>query len=106
LSELLGYTGAGETQKQLLQGNFDVSGYDKSVQSLLNHLQYAHEWSNDSTRPTISDEKFCAKLRLWLESTTTSPSGMHLGHYKALIARHSFSTDASDEALTPEFKAQ
>ena len=31
---------------------------------------------------------------------------MHLGHYKVLIARHSFSSDASDEDLTPEFKAQ
>ena len=40
---------------------------------------------------------------MWRESTSTSPSGLHLGHYKVLIARHSFSTDANDSDLTPEF---
>lgn len=55
----------------------------------------------------MNDDDFCAKLKLWSESTTTSPSGMRLGHYyKSLIARHSFSSDASDEDLTPEFKAR
>ncbi|KAI2498671.1 hypothetical protein MHU86_15848 [Fragilaria crotonensis] len=29
---------------------------------------------------------------------------MHLGHYKSLIARHSFSSDLADEELAPEFK--
>jgi len=31
---------------------------------------------------------------------------MHLGHYKALIARHSYSSDVSDDELSPEFKAK
>jgi len=31
---------------------------------------------------------------------------MHLGHYKALIARHNYSSDAADDELTPEFKAR
>ena len=31
---------------------------------------------------------------------------MHLGHYKALIARHAYSTTASDEDLTPEFRTR
>ncbi|KAI2506424.1 hypothetical protein MHU86_8050 [Fragilaria crotonensis] len=105
LAELLGYTGIGEAQQQFLHGTFDVTGYDESVKLLIRHLQYSHEWSRDLIRPTISDDDFCEKLRLWSESTTTSPSGMHLGHYKALISRHSFSSDAPDEDLTPEFIA-
>jgi hypothetical protein len=31
---------------------------------------------------------------------------MHLGHYKVLVARHSFSTTADDTDLTPEFIAR
>jgi len=36
----------------------------------------------------ITAEKFVGKIRTWVESTTTLPSGIHLGHYHALIARH------------------
>jgi hypothetical protein len=31
---------------------------------------------------------------------------MHLGHYKSLIARHSYSTTASDDELTSDFRAK
>ncbi|KAI2501756.1 hypothetical protein MHU86_12676 [Fragilaria crotonensis] len=106
LSDLLGYTGIGTAQQQILNGKFNTTGYEESVQLLLQHLQYTHKWSEDMTRPTICDDDFCAKLRLWSESTTTSPSGMHLGHYKALIARHSYSSEASDDEVTLEFKAK
>jgi hypothetical protein len=41
------------------------------------------------------------KLRVWRESTTTSPSGLHLGHYKAFCARHQYS-DIDDEDLTED----
>jgi hypothetical protein len=33
------------------------------------------------------------KIRKWKESTTTSPSGLHLGHHKSLISVHKFSFD-------------
>ena len=54
-------------------------------------------------RPTITAAEFCGKLQVWSESTTTSPSGLHLGHYKALIAKLSYSSDLSDDELTPQF---
>ena len=41
--------------------------------------------------PTISEDEFRGKLNVWRESTSTSPSGLHLGYYKALIARHQHS---------------
>ncbi len=104
MADLLGYTGISETQNQILQGTFDASELDEHVQLLIRHLRSTHEMFADTTRPTIEDDDFCAKLRLWSESTTTSPSGMHLGHYKSLIARHSFSSDLADEELAPEFK--
>jgi hypothetical protein len=36
-------------------------------------------------KTTISEEDFVYGITGWKESTSTSPSGHHLGHYKALI---------------------
>ncbi len=46
---------------------------------------------------TLDEKEFCGKLSAWRESTSTSPSGLHLGHYKALIARHRYSTIPEEE---------
>jgi hypothetical protein len=51
--------------------------------------------------PVITAASFIEKLKVWRESTTTSPSGIHLGHYKALIARHSY-THITDDDDTDE----
>ena len=51
----------------------------------------------DTRPPSITENKYCAKLKVWKESTTTSPSRMHLGYYKFLrISRHSYSDIDSD----------
>ena len=49
---------------------------------------------------TISDEEFVGKLKVWKETTTTSPSGVHLGHYKSLISRHKYSHVKDDNEDT------
>ena len=48
-------------------------------------------------QPTISEEDLIGKLKVWRESTSTSPSGLHLGHYKALVARHQHSEVDQDD---------
>ena len=63
---------------------------------LLQHLQQVHDVAQYPTYPTISEVEFIGKLKVWKESTTTSPSGLHLGHYKAMIARHQYAEDESD----------
>ena len=80
---------------------------------LLQHLKQTHEIASLQTYPTVSLEEFQGKLRAWRESTTTSPSGMHLGHYKALFAKHKYSNvsplDPSarlDDEKTEEHKRQ
>jgi hypothetical protein len=62
-----------------------------SVQLLIQHLKMTHEISSFATYPTVSLQEFQGKIDAWRESTTTSPSGMHLGHYKALFAKHKYS---------------
>jgi hypothetical protein len=39
----------------------------------------------DVLTPTITEKEMMDKYKFWPESTTTSPSGHHLGHYCALL---------------------
>ena len=106
LAQQVGFTGTGVYSEQLLQGTYDSTEHEPSVRLLLKHLKQVHQMEAAATRPTITAAEFRGKLQVWSETTTTSPSGMHLGHYKALIAKHSFSSDLPDEELTPAFCAQ
>jgi hypothetical protein len=106
LSEHLGFRGDGTYGQQILSGKYDMSECKEDVQLLLQHLKQVDEVHQLPSRPTILPEEFESKLKIWTESTTTSPSGLHLGHFKALIARHSFHSTASDDELTPAFREQ
>jgi hypothetical protein len=44
-----------------------------------------------------STEEFLAKLKRWPEKTSTSPSGIHLGHYHALFKPHGLKEDSPAE---------
>ena len=103
LSEHLGFTGYSEYGQQMLDGTYDTTELDENVQLFIQHLEHIHERELDETRSSVSAAEFRGKLKVWSESTSTSPSGMHLGHYKALIAKHSYSSDRPDDELTPEY---
>jgi hypothetical protein len=47
---------------------------------------------------TLSLESFQGKIRKWQESITTSPSGPHLGRYKALFAKGIYDSSLPNEA--------
>ena len=82
----------------LLEGHYDCDKIkDSAVKSLLQHMTQIKLLSEQSATRTIEDEAFRNKLRIWRESTSTSPSGQHFGHFRALVAaRHEYS-DVSDE---------
>jgi hypothetical protein len=44
----------------------------------------------------LTRKEFTGKFKVWRESTSTSPSGRHLGHYKALVAIIDRSLDEED----------
>ncbi|KAI2501501.1 hypothetical protein MHU86_12946 [Fragilaria crotonensis] len=105
----LGFCGDRPSSTRILDGTYQLRTNDdddvsKNVRLLLQHMTQVHEMAASPSFPTISMDDFMSKLRVWSESTTTSPSGLHLGHYKALIARHSYSSDLPDDELTPEFR--
>jgi hypothetical protein len=76
----------------------------EAIKQLLHQLQKVNG-IHEQASPAINPDNFKSKLKMWTEATTASPSGLHLGHFKSLIARHSFATNVPDEDLTPEFSS-
>ena len=100
LSDDLGFTGNSIHADAILEGTYDLSALPPPVQLLIAHLQH-HDPCPQARQllPVITDTEYIGKLTSWSESTSTSPSGLHLGHYKALIARHEYSDLHPDEPL-------
>ena len=97
LVDQLGYCGDGPSADQILDGTYDAQGMDSNVALLLRHLKQTAEMAALPSHPTVTEQDYRGKLQVWKESTTTSPSGLHLGHYKALIARHKYTDLESDD---------
>jgi hypothetical protein len=90
LSEDVDYTASTVSTELILEGTYDASALNEITQLMIKNLQACGPPSE--TLPLlITDEELVSKLSVWKESTTTSPSAIHLGHWKALTARHSFS---------------
>ncbi|KAI2506413.1 hypothetical protein MHU86_8039 [Fragilaria crotonensis] len=98
LSQELGYSGDGEYAEQILTGNYRFpAGYDENIKTLIKHLRISDELKQLRVFPTLNEKDYIGKLKAWRESTVTSPSRMHLGHYKAMISKHAYSHIPEDE---------
>jgi hypothetical protein len=97
LGDELGFTGHLDTAQEILQGTYDSSKLPSPVRLLISHLQHRDCPQLSSQRPFIEDDEYTAKLKCWSKTTSTSPSGLHLGHYKALVVRHMYSELQPDE---------
>ncbi len=98
LSSQLGYDAQSDTAEAVLQGEYQYNyGNDPNVLLLLQHLKRTAEIEQLQVDATLSEKEFCGKLSAWRESTSTSPSGLHLGHYKALTSRHRYSNILEDK---------
>jgi hypothetical protein len=56
-------------------------------------LQILSGKRTDPIKPLIKMESWKKKFSTWRESTTTLPSRLHLGHYKALLTTYYLETD-------------
>jgi hypothetical protein len=91
LSGDLGFDGQGEGSEQILKGTtYNHEGNDHIVRLLLEYLKQTEAIAAMETTPTILKKDCWGKLQVWRESTTTSPSGLYLGHYKAMISCHKY----------------
>ena len=71
----------------VLEGTYSNLELTFLENKLLDHCK--KERDADIIGKEILVEEWKDKIRVWREQTTTSPSGKHLGHYKALLSRGS-----------------
>jgi hypothetical protein len=81
--------------EQILQGKYTTQLNTPQCVSFLQSCQATT--TPDSIPCEVTLDEFRGKLKTWRESTTTSPSGRHLGRYKALFTRVPQDTESSDQ---------
>jgi hypothetical protein len=73
LVDQLGFYGDGSSLDEILQGSYDVTGLDDHVAFLIQHLKQSAEMAALESHPTISEQEYTGKFRVWEESTSMSP---------------------------------
>ena len=77
----IGYKGDGYAADLILEGQIDYHGLTAATSLLVKHLQARTAETLDGE---VTKEQVLGKLKNWNETTTTSPSGLHLGHYHCM----------------------
>jgi hypothetical protein len=83
--EQIDWAASTATSELILTGDFDTAELSDIQALLIKHCRSQHI---DALPLLITEDEFVSKFKGWKEGTSTSPSGIHLGHYKALISRH------------------
>jgi hypothetical protein len=65
------------------QDPFEEVDIPDIAQELL--ASFVHSSPLDAVSDEVRLDKWTGKMKNWKETTSTSPSGMHLGHHKTLI---------------------
>ena len=81
----VGWMASTDSAELILNGDY-TSDELTDLQALL--LKHCQSPKLDAISLQITEEQFISKFKSWNERTSTSPSGLHLGHYKALVARN------------------
>ena len=86
-----------ETCETMLKGDYDSSDLDLITAMVVEHFQLVTD--ADVLPSSMSSKAMMDKYKFWPETTSTSPSGRHLGHYRSLLPNlpvHSPATEAID----------
>lgn len=74
------YQGTGLAADMMLDGEAHIINATAATKLFVDHLQRK---TLSELPAEITEEEFLGKLKHWPEKTSTSPSGLHLGHYHA-----------------------
>ena len=85
LTNLFGKYGTNKQSKRLLDGKLDIDPIEttEAVKALLSEMKRVAPAGDVNSEVTSADVR--SGYKKWRESTSTSPSGLHLGHEKALF---------------------
>lgn len=93
-TDLLDWSASTETARQIMLGTLHLSEATTPANyqcKILKECQAHH--SDPLVSAELTQKEVTGKLRKWRETTVTSPSGRHLGHYKVLIHRFDYIDD-------------
>eukprot|EP00957_Ditylum_brightwellii_P058771 4455565-Ditylum_brightwellii.AAC.1 len=84
LKEHIGEFGTSNGAQQILDGNFDATNFDNlpAVNYWIKH-HIQRKAASSTINVSLTIEEYKALFTAQDESTTSSPSGRHYGHYKA-----------------------
>ena len=85
-SEWIDWGASSHTSKLILDGTFLPPDVDALTTELLRHMK--RRAALDQIQDTLTTTKWIGKISAWPKSTSTSPSGFHLTHSKALVAKY------------------
>ena len=102
LSIDLNWQASTDQAEYILQGNYDNQDLDSITSLILQHCRSIT--TLDSIPAPLTMDEFVAKLRVWNERTSTSPSGRHLGHYKVLLKSYASDTTSPMETELEQYR--
>jgi hypothetical protein len=85
-SEWVDWSASTHVSDLILEGQWHPSELSPLQQDLINYMKRRTDL--DTIADTVTTTEWTEKIQNWPESTSTSPSGFHLTHSKALLARH------------------
>jgi hypothetical protein len=83
------------TAEMILEGNWISAEIDNVMQLLISHCEEVTSIDNQPDFITVAE--FESKFQIRNEPTTTSPSGWHLGYYKAMVKQKWKDSDNPDD---------
>jgi hypothetical protein len=83
LREKIDWAASTYSSEMILEG---IEPTDEEISQIerLMLSQFKRTTALDSIKSELTEAEWLGKMKVWNESTSTSPSGMHLGHHKAL----------------------
>jgi hypothetical protein len=87
LQELVDWESSSKTSDLILKGQFSSDELSDIENIFFQHCKRSS--TLDSITDEITEAQFVSRMKVWRKTITTSPSGINLGHYKALINPHS-----------------
>ena len=85
-SEWIDWGASSHTSELILKGTFSPPDIDAVTSELLRHMK--RRAMLDQIQDTLTTTERMGKISAWPESMSTSPSGFHLTHSEALVAKH------------------
>ena len=79
----------------MLTGDYTSTDLDKITSMVVEHFQLVTD--QDVLPQSMTSQTMMDKYKFWPETTSTSPSGRHLGHYRSLLPNLPVHSEATEE---------